>query len=178
METIKKFWIYFLIFIISFGIISFLTYFIMEEDYEDITNYETLTKSPVILVSECKATSTGGYIKGSVTNDTGEYLQIEYLKIDFYNENDIYLGSEYKELKYFNINETINYEINFNYNNVNKVKLQIVDEIVESSNDNDTEEKVVIADIEINPIIDDDTMKIAVPIGGLLLLHTLLPVGF
>lgn len=176
METIKKFWTYFLIFIIGFGLVSLLTYLAMREDYRDITDYEILTKSPVILVSECKATSTGGYIKGSVTNNTGEHLQFKYLKVDLYDENDIYLGSEYKELKYFNVDETINYEINFNYKNVNKVELQIVDEIPESGSS--TQEKEVVGGVKVEPTIDEYTMKIAVPIAGILLLYTILPVGY
>lgn len=175
METLKKFWIYFLIFIVGFGLISLLTSLIMKEHYRDITNYEILTKSPIILVSECKASNTGGYIKGSVTNNVGEYLELKYLKIDVYNKNDVYLGSEYKKLKYFNVDETINYEINFNYKDVNKVKLQIIDEIPKN-NDNTKESETTVGGVEVEPIVDEYTMKIAVPIAGILILYTILPV--
>ena len=92
-----------------------------------------------------------------------------------YNKNDVYLGSEYKELKYFNVDETINYEINFNYKDVNKVKLQIIDEIPKN-NDNTKESETTVGGVEVEPIVDEYTMKIAVPIAGILILYTILPV--
>lgn len=173
MGTLKKFRTYFLIFIAFFIVIGFLTNVAMRENFKDISSYEIKCESPVISVDECKATYSHGYIKGTVTNNTGEHLPLKYLQIDLYDKDEIYLGTEYKELKYFNINETINYEINFNYNNVNIVKLQIVDEIPGTGDI--AKEKETVGGVEINPMINEDTMKIAVPIAGLLVFYTIIP---
>ena len=134
MNTLRKFLIYFLMFISLFLLIGFLTNYHMKETYKQI-NYEVKTNLVQIDVQESKASRTNGYIKGSVTNNSDEFYNIKYLKIDLFDINDVYLGSEYKELKYFHNNETINFEIGFTYNNVKKLSIDITDSIIES-NDN------------------------------------------
>ena len=84
MGTLKKFWMYFLMFVGFFLLVTLLTNFLMRDDYKN-TNYEIKSKSPVIEVTECKSAYSNGYIKGSVTNNTDKLIQIKYLKIDLYN---------------------------------------------------------------------------------------------
>lgn len=163
MGTLKKFRTYFLIFIAFFIIIGFLTKLEMRDNYKDITDCEIKSESPNIIVSECKAARSHGYIKGSVTNNTGELIPLIYLQINLYDEDGIYLGSEYKELKYFNPQETINFDINYNYNNVYRVMLNLVNEITEKESNNFFNN------------IDNEQLKIAAPIAGLLVLVTILP---
>lgn len=163
MGTLKKFWMYFIMFIVFFLLITALTNFTMRDNYKDITNYETKSESPEIIVSECKAARSHGYIKGSVTNNTEELIPLKYLQINLYDEDGIYLGSEYKELKYFNPQETINFDINYNYNNVDKVTLNLVDDIPEKESSN------------LFSGINDEQLKIALPIAGLLVFYTILP---
>ena len=69
METLKKFWKYFLMFIGFFLLITLLTNFLMRDDYKN-ANYEIKAKSPVIEVTGCKAAYSNGYIKGSVINNS------------------------------------------------------------------------------------------------------------
>lgn len=163
MGTLKKLWKYFLIFIAVFVIVGFLTNMAMKEHYEDMSNYEIKCESPNITVSESKSASTNGYINGTVTNNTGEYLPLKYLKVDFYDKDNIYLGTEYKELKYFNVNETIKFEFNYIYNNVGKIELNITDEMSKKEN------------VDILGNVEDEQVKIALPIAGILVLFTVLP---
>ena len=128
MSTIKTFWKYFLLFIIAFFLVNFLTNFAMKDHYKDITDYEIKTSKPEIEIIECKTEYTHGYIKADVKNNTGKHIQLKYLKIDFYNKDKKYIGTEYRELKYFNVNETISFNIDYNYENVNKFIVSIVDE--------------------------------------------------
>ncbi len=163
MTTLKKFWIYFLIFIASFIIISILTNLAMRENFKDITNYEVKLQSPEIVVTECKATYSHGYIKGSITNNTDKHLPLKYLQVDLYDKDGIYLGTKYKELKYFNVNETINFDISYSYSNIGKVVLDITDEMTK------TEKNKFLNSIE------DDKLRVALPIAGLLVFYTILP---
>lgn len=162
METLKKFGMYFLMFVAFFLLISGLVALALKENFVDITNYEIVGTSPVITVNECKATKTHGYIRGSVTNDTGEHIPLKYLQINLYNEDGVYLGTEYKELKYFNVNETINFDMKYNYNNVNKILIGLTDEMIDNS-------------YNLFDDIEDNDIKIALPIAGALVLHTILP---
>lgn len=170
MGTLKKFWIYFLMFIGFFLFVTILTNFLMEDDYKNI-NYEVVCSSPEIIITDCKATTTTGYIRGNITNNTEEHIPIKYLQIDIYGENDVYLGSEIKELKYFNVNETINFDINYQYNNVDKLIIGIADKILEEEKE---KEANTVAGIEIEPEITEETIRIGKPIGTLLVLHTAL----
>lgn len=163
MGTIKKFWIYLALFVAFFAYTEFLVYAAMKDNYRDITNYEVKIDSPEIEVTESRATRTHGNIKGSVTNNTGEFMPLKYLQINLYDKNDVYLGSEYKELKYFNINETIKFDIDYRYNNVDKITLKLTDEI--SKNENN---------YFLNNI-EDETLKLAIPIAGFLALYVLIP---
>lgn len=129
MKTIKNFWIYFVLFILIYILVTFLTQLGMRDVYRDI-KCEVKSKSPQIIVTEAKSTYSYGYINGTVTNDTGEHIKLCYLKIDLYNKNDTYLSTEYKQLEYFNATETINFNIEYtNHTNVKVANLSIVKEI-------------------------------------------------
>ena len=162
MGTLKKFWMYFLMFIGFFLFVTFSTNFLMRNDYKN-TKYEIKAESPVITVAECKAAYGTGYIKGSVNNDTQEIIPLKYLQINLYDKDDVYLGSEYKELKNFYPQETINFDISFNYLNIDKATIDFVDKIPQKKSFNLFEG------------VDDETLKIAAPIAGLLVVYTILP---
>ena len=163
MGTIKKFWMYFWMFIGFFLFITLSTNFLMRDNYKNIRNYEIKAESPVIEVTECKAAYSNGYIKGTVTNNTKELIPLKYLQINLYDKDGVYLGSEYKELKIFNVDETISFDINYNYIDVEKVTLAFTDEIPEKTAFNLFEN------------VDNEQLKIAAPFAGLLLLVTILP---
>ena len=171
MKTLKKFWIYFLIFLLVFLLVTGLTNIAMRDNYKN-TKYEIVNAFPMITVTECKASYSDGYVKGSITNNTGEHIPIKYLQVDIYDENNVYLGSEFKELKYFNVNETIKFEINYKYNNVNRLVIGVTDEIIQ---DKEKKENYV-SNIKVEPVITEETIKIAVPISAVLMLNTALGV--
>mgnify|MGYP004564501847 CR=1 FL=1 len=172
MAKMKKFFLYFLMFIALYIFVTTLTNFSMKEKFKDIQNIQISVSSPKIFIEESKATNSHGYIKGNITNDTGNHIPVEYLQVDLYNENNTYLGSEFKELKYFNVNETINFEINYKYNNVNRLVIGVTDEIIQ---DKEKKENYV-SNIKVEPVITEETIKIAVPISAVLMLNTALGV--
>ena len=162
MGTLKKFRLYLLMFIGFFLFVTLLTNFLMRDDYRNI-NYKIKAESPIITVAENKATYGNGYIKGSVTNNTEEIIPLKYLQINLYDKDDVYLGSEYKELKNFYPQETINFDMSFNYLNIDKATLDFVNEIPQKKSFNLFEG------------VDDETLKIAAPIAGLLVVSTIIP---
>lgn len=164
MERMKKFFIYFILFVGLYLFVSLMTNLGMKENYEGITNHEILTESPKITVLESKATYSYGYIKGNISNDTGEHLKDKFLQFDFYDKDGIYVGTEYKEIKYFNVDETINFDLNYEYTTVNKIKISFVNEVIKPQTES------------FNPFnVDDETLKIALPIAVVLGLFVILP---
>jgi hypothetical protein len=135
METMKKFKIYFLIFIGFFVLSTVLTNFLMRDDYKNI-NYEIKSEMLQIQVTESMAANSNGYIKGSITNNTEELIPLKYIQVNLYDENNAYLGSEYKELKNFYPNETINFDIAYEYFDINKVVINLTDTIPEKESNN------------------------------------------
>ena len=162
METFKKLRLYVLMFIGFFLLVTLLTNFLMRDNYKN-TNYEIKEETPIIAVTECKAAYGNGYIKGSITNNTTAIIPLKYLQINLYDKDDVYLGSEYKELKNFYPQETINFDMSYDYLNIDKATLNFVDEIPQKKGFNLFEG------------VDDETLKIAGPIGALLVLVTILP---
>ena len=162
MERMKKFFIYFILFVGLYFFVSLMANLEMKEKYENISNHEILVESPKVTVSESKATYSYGYIKGNISNDTGKHLTDKYLQFDFYDKDGIYVGTEFKEIKYFNVDETINFDLNYEYTNVNKIKISFVDEIIKP------QQKSIFN-------IEDETLKIALPIAAILGLYVILP---
>ena len=162
MGTMKKFWMYFWMFIGFFLFVTLLTNFLMRDDYKN-RSYEIKAESPIITVSECKAAYSTGYIKGSVVNNTQEIIPLKYLQINLYNKDGGYLGSEYKELKNWYPEETINFDMSYNYLNIDKAILDFVDEIPKKEGFNLFEG------------VDNETLAMAGPIAALLVVGTVLP---
>lgn len=171
METLKDFRLYLFMFIGFFILATILTNFLMREEYKNITNYEIKVESPQVVVTECKVAYSNGYIKGSVTNDKEELIPLKYLQINLYDENNVYLGSEYKELKKIYPKETINFDITFNYIDVNKIIIDVVDEKISKNEINfatETSEEIKI----VNPTITQETVEIGTMISSALLINT------
>ena len=170
MNTLKKFWIYFLIFLAIFLVISGLTNVIMGDNYEN-TKYKIVCSSPTITVTESKSSYSSGYIKGTITNETGEHIKDKYLQFDFYNKDGVYVGTETQEIKYFNVNETISFDINYKYNNINKIIIGFTDKMIQNKEKKEQKD-YTIGDVKVEPIITEDAIKIAIPIGTFLVLNT------
>lgn len=132
MAKMKKFFKYLIWLILLYLLVNGLTYIATKDNYKDLTNFIITTESPRIEVTESKAAYTHGYIKGQVTNDTGKHIQKTYLQLDFYDRDGIWLGKELKELESFNVNETIKFDINYTYTDVDKIRLNVSDEIIEA----------------------------------------------
>lgn len=123
MKTMKKFWKYFLNFIVLFLLVSGLTYLgtmnIKKEEEKATITYTTQTTSPIIEITECK----NGKLKGTIKNDTNILINVIYVKAEFYDKNEKLLETKFYEIKYFNVGEKAKFEIEFSNKNVTNVKI-------------------------------------------------------
>ena len=84
---------------------------------------------PQVIVTENKATYVNGYVKGSIKNNTVGILNNMYLKIDMYSSRDVNLGTKYVKINNLNSNEIQDFEMWYQYTDVDYVELTIVDEV-------------------------------------------------
>ena len=87
--------------------------------------------SPEIKIEENKATSIQKYIKGTITNNTGEHLRNKFIQFDFYNADGKLIDTESQEIKILNIDEKNSFKINYKYKNVDKIEINFVDEVID-----------------------------------------------
>lgn len=149
MTTLKKFLMYgswVLLFFIFSQIMIFIaintTY-----KYKEVESYSTL-----ITQAEVQATSINGFAKCKVKAGA----QNKYIKIDCYSKNNVLMGTKYIKVE---TNEEQEFEIRFNYSRVNNAKIDIVNEIPQ--------------DIEEEQTMSDPKMNAAMLISALILLITL-----
>lgn len=166
MGTMKKFKTYLLIFIGMFLFVSIFTNLAMRENFVNITNHEINVNSPKVIITESKASYSNGNIKGSIINDTGKHIKDKYLQFDFYDKDGIYVGTESKEIKYFNVKEKVNFDINYTYKNVDKIKINLVDEVIKPKDNAPS-----IFDLD----MQDEEMQLALPFAAILALYLILP---
>lgn len=148
MATLKKFLMYgswVLLFFIFSQIMIFIaintTY-----KYKKVESYSTL-----ITQAEVKATSINGFAKCKVKSGA----QNKYIKIDCYSKNDVLMGTKYIKIE---TNEEQEFEVRFNYSKVDNAKVNIVDQIPQ--------------DIEKDQTMSDPKMNAAMLISALILLIT------
>lgn len=148
MATLKKFLMYgswVLLFFIFSQIMIFIaintTY-----KYKKVESYSTL-----ITQAEVKATSINGFAKCKVKSGA----QNKYIKIDCYSKNDVLMGTKYIKIE---TNEEQQFEVRFNYSRVDNAKIDIVEEIPQ--------------DIEKEQTMSDPKMNAAMLISALILLIT------
>ena len=97
---------------------------------------------PQVIVTENKATYVNGYVKGSIKNNTVGILNNMYLKIDMYSSRDVNLGTKYVKINNLNSNEIQDFEMWYQYTDVDYVELTIVDEVPNVSEDAFLSQKV------------------------------------
>ena len=124
--AMKKILRYVVMLIVIYLVVQIFVYFLTKAYYIDLQNYEILVKEPKIEITDSKVSKNKGYISGKTTNNTGTLIKELKIKFDFYNENGNFLGSEYKEIDYFNVNEEVDFDVKYYYQNVNEFKVSII----------------------------------------------------
>ena len=125
MKTMKKFWKYFLNFVVLMLLVTALTYLGTMKYNKESNQIQCITQTelPAIEVTE----TTNKKVTGTITNDTNVLINAIYVKAEFFNEDGKLLGTEYDEIKYFNVGEKAKFEIKHSYKNVSIIKLTTTD---------------------------------------------------
>ena len=122
----KTFFKYFLAIVIVYFLVNISSFYILKSTYKT-KEYSVENSLLDINVTEVKATVVNGYVKGTVKNNTNAQVKNKYLKLDSYSKRDVLLGTKYIKIKDLNSNEEVEYESSFNYQQVDHVKISIID---------------------------------------------------
>lgn len=128
MQTIKRFLLYLIMLIVFMVIANFLIFLGLNGKYKNISNCQIIQDDYTIELIEAKVGFTKGHVEAKIKSTSANMKENVYVKIDLYNKNKLYLGTEYYDIKYFYPNEEINFKITFNYENVDLVKMELVNE--------------------------------------------------
>ena len=117
-------------FILLFAFVTIGTFMAVKSMYQDITAYEIRSESPVVTVSEAKATNVNDYIKGEIKNESTENISNKYLCFVLCNENNEVVGTEYIEIDSLDVGQTKTYELKFKRDNIERFYIIVTDEEV------------------------------------------------
>lgn len=88
MSKLKKYFRWFLIFLIFYFASNLLSVNLIKSAYRDKKVTVSLNPGdPEITITESKATITNGYVEGKITNTSKDTLKGKYVKIDAYSKN-------------------------------------------------------------------------------------------
>ncbi len=140
--------------VLGFFIFSQIMIYIAINTTYKYKNVEVTTA--IITQAEVKATSINGIAKCKIKNNTQQAIENKYVKVECYSKNDVLMGTKYIKIDKIETNEEKEFEVKFNYNKVNKAKIDIIDEIPK--------------DVKQEQTISDKEMNIAMIISALILL--------
>lgn len=163
MKRMKKFLLYFLLFIGLYIFVELIINLGLQGNRKKVISYEIKNTSLPINITECSASKFSGNIKGTITNNTEQMMQNKRINFNFYNDNGTYLGTKTQVINYFNVQEKVNFDITAKCENINKIEIELVDNLKQ---EDDKEEDKSLA--LINPQIDESTIKIALPIAAVM----------
>ncbi len=126
MKRMKTFFKYFLAFAIVYILVDVLSYMLIKSTYT-AKNYEVNIDTPQVTVNEIKTTALNGYVNGTITNNSDLVLTGKALKLDYYTKHGVLAGTKYVLVDNVLQGETIDFESKFNFDNVDNVKISIVD---------------------------------------------------
>ena len=153
MQRLKTFFIYAILVVAFFLFSQIMIFFAIHTTYHE-KSYTIKADIPIQV--EVKATSVNGQVTGNLINSTDKTIKNEYIKLEFYSKHDVLMGTKYIEITQLKPGEKLDFERKFNYNKVDKVVL----DVVEDMNEEITEEQKV----------SDPTMNFAMLISSIILL--------
>ncbi len=125
MDRMKTFFKYLLLVVGFFIVSQVLIRLCLYTSYEYI-NFEDISDQ-YIITGEAKAKNIDGFVKCTVMNPKSEVLKNKYIKIDYYTKRETLLGTDYIETGEIGTNDKKEFEISFEYDHVDNVKINIVD---------------------------------------------------
>lgn len=133
MARMKTFFIYFLIVVLFYIFSQVIIHFTVDTMFE----YKTvIVKTPIQMETELQASSTNGFIKGKIINNTENIIKNKWLEIKLYSKNDVLMGTKYVEIDEIKAKEEKEFEVHFKFNKVEKAEVNIINEKPQQEIDN------------------------------------------
>lgn len=125
MDRLKTFLIYALLIVLFFIFSEFLINVSLQASYNDITRRDNTEQ---VQIQEAQATLVNGKIKGTIKNSEQDYLTGKYVKIDLYSKRDNLLGTKYIEINTTEVQNTQDFSMYFELEDVESYNISIVDQ--------------------------------------------------
>ena len=133
MKRMKSFFIYFLLFSALFIVTTLLEKGMVFSMYGDIKGNTFNSNELTVAVEQAKATNVNGYMKFKITNDSNNYIDSSYAKIEFIDEYNLKAITDYVIINDLEPGQSKDYKINFRGNKIEKYDISFVSEIPDKS---------------------------------------------
>ncbi len=130
MGNMKKITKFILFFVILYFVSNFACAEIMASKYDDKReNIKIVRNEEGVEISfeEFATTFSNGKVKGNVTNNTGTKLKGKAIQMDFYSKFNNKIGTKYMELEDIAAGESSSFSTQFNYDNINRAEVYLID---------------------------------------------------
>lgn len=134
MKTMKTFFIYFLMLAGFFVISTLLEKGVIQDMYYKINGQAMNSDTLAIEVLDSKATNVNGYMDVKITNDSNEYIDSAYAKIDLLDEYGLNAMTKYVTVSDLNPGDSKNFRFNFRGNKIKSYEVSFVSELPDRSN--------------------------------------------
>ena len=125
MARMKTFFIYALIIVGFFIFSEFLINVGLNSSYKDISRRDNTSQ---VEISEAQATLVNGKIKGTINDYGNDNLTGKYVEIDLYSSRDNMVGRRYVEIETTDVNQTQDFHIYFEAEDIKSYSIAIVNE--------------------------------------------------
>lgn len=134
MSTQKKFFIYFILLIAFFIVSKLLISGLIYTTYKH-KSYEIKTTIP--MTANVEATTLNGFVNGKIFNNSEEPITNKYIEVKCYSRVGTLMGKKYIPIDKIDSKSSIDYEVRFNFERVEKAVIDIVDEVPDGTSEED-----------------------------------------
>lgn len=134
MGTLKLFRNLLIAFILLWIFVTVASEGFIQTSYRYIGEYELNSTVGTIQITDSRATKVNGYVKGTITNNTNHLISKLYIVLQCYSKKDNLLGTEYTQVENLAVGETREFEIRYQYDDVDHYTITTTEEAPEGGN--------------------------------------------
>ncbi len=131
MNRMKTFFKYILALVLLFVFSNLIINGLLRTSYTKIKDYDIDVSEIYVDVTEAKASSWNGNIKGIVKNTSDKDVENKYLRISMLSKNKRILGEKYIKIDKLEVDQLKKFEVSFDYDNVKSFKIELTDTMPE-----------------------------------------------
>lgn len=131
MNRMKTFFKYILALVLLFVFSNLVINGLLKNSYTKIKDYEIDVNGLYVDVTEAKASSWSGSVKGIVKNNTEQSVENKYLKISMLSKSKKMIGEKYVKIDKIEPGQVKKYDVSFDYDNVKSFKIELTDTMPE-----------------------------------------------